>query len=189
MSNLRTSIAHGDNADAENPSRQRDSRARQRNNLFVSAVLSSDNGYGSAIVRNLSETGALVEAPVLPPPGTKIRLRRAGLEVPGTIVWQNHRRAGLKFQSPISVDDWLPGAARKHQALVDRMVDEVRTKAVAQPSSEAGPEEVIWNAEKIATLIERIAARLSGDDRIVAEHSEELQQLEIAVQHLRRLPY
>jgi hypothetical protein len=68
------------------------------------------------------------------------------------------------------------------------MIDEVRTKAVERPGSVAGAKEVIWNAEKIAELIERMAARLSSDDRIVAEHSEELQLLEIAVQHLRRLP-
>ncbi len=188
MSTSRTLMTSGGYFEVEAPQARLDSRVRHRSNVFVAAALDSDFGSGPAMVRNLSEVGALVEGPILPPPGTRVRLRRGVLEVAGTLVWQNGRRAGLKFDSSIAVDDWLPSSSRKHQALVDEAVHNIRTSAldVHKPAASAG--QPGWNAEKIASLVQRVAEGLSADGRIVSEYSEALQQLEMAVQHLRRLP-
>ena len=185
MSNTQTSLTGAGYVTVESPPRRPDGRVRHRSNVFVSAALYSDDGSAPAMVRNLSETGALIEGPVLPPPGTKIRLRRGSFEVAGIVVWQISRRVGLKFDSSISVDDWLPSATRKHQALVDKMVHDVRTSALERHNPPSLPP--VWTADRIASFLECVAEEFSSDGRIVAEHSDKLQQLEIAVQHIRRL--
>ena len=185
MSNTQTMLSGGGYVTVESPPRRLDGRVRHRSNVFVSAALDSDGGSAPAMVRNLSETGALIEGPVLPRPGTQIRLRRGSFEVAGVVVWQNSRRAGLKFDSSISVDVWLLSAIGKHQTLVDKIVHDVRTSVVERHSPPSlAP---VWTAEKIASFLECVAEELSSDGRIVAEHSNQLQRLEIAVQHIRRL--
>lgn len=185
MSNTQSMLTGGGYAAVEPPPPRLDGRGRHRSNVFVSAALYSDGGSAPAMIRNLSESGALVEGPVLPPPGTQVRLRRGSFEVTGVVVWQNSRRVGLKFDSSISVDDWLPSATRKHQALVDKMIHDVRTSVVERlnpPSLEP-----VWTAEKIASFLECVAEEFSTDGRIVDEHSDQLQRLEIVVQRIRRL--
>ena len=185
MCNTQTMLTSVGHAAVELPPQRLDGRVRHRSNVFVSAALYSDSGSAPAVIRDLSESGALVEGPVLPPPGSRIRLRRGSFEVAGKVVWQNGRRAGLEFGSSISVDDWLPSATRKHQALVDEIVHDVRT-GVAERHNRPSLEPA-WTAEKIASFLERVAEEFSSAGRTVAEHSDQLQRLEIAVQHIRRL--
>lgn len=186
MSSSRTQTTYS-NGDAESPPHRVDNRARERSHLFVSVILNSDGGSAPALIRNLSQSGALVECPVVPPAGTRVRICRGDLEVGGVVIWQNGRRAGLKFDSSIAINDWLPNATRNHQALVDKMVHEVRTNAAGPRTAIPPDAQPVWTAGKIASLVEQVAEEFSRDQRIVAEHSDKLQQLEIAVQHIRQL--
>ena len=174
------------------PARCLESRGKARTNMFVSAALYHDGGCSSATVRNLSELGALVEAPVLPSPGTLIRLSRGALSVAGTVVWRRGGKAGLRFESAITVDEWLPTRSGRGQARVDEMVHQVRTGAApkvdhtpptAVSPALAAPKEL----EAIASSIERVAEALSSDPLVVAQHGWKLQQLEVGIQQLRRV--
>lgn len=160
--------------------------------MFVSAALYHDGGCSSATVRNLSESGALVEAPVLPSPGTLIRLSRGALSVAGTVVWRRGGKAGLRFDSAITVDQWLPTRLARGQARVDEMVHQVRTgvapKADGAAQSAASPALTAQQElEAIASSIERVAEALSTDPLVVAQHGWKLQQLEVGIQYLRRV--
>ena len=166
-----------------------DSRSTSRTNLFVSAALYGDGDCCAAKIRNLSATGALVEAPVLPSAGTQIRLRRGNLEVGGEVVWCEGGRAGLKFTSVITVADWLPRRQGADQARVDEIVHQVRMGPAHarfdQPNrlTDAAPSQDI---EAATSLIERVADALTTDAHVVAHHGWKLQQLEVAVQQIRR---
>jgi len=187
MFSSRTRTASGAYGQVERPSRELDCRSRHRNNVFISATLYGEENSYPVTVRNLSESGALVEGPALSRAGTRFRLRRGSLEVAGAVMWQKGSNAGLQFDLLIAVDDWLPNAMRKHQALVDKMVHDVQLGFQKRRGPPSTHEQAVWNAERIALLVEWIAEEFSSDGRIVAEHSEKLQQLDIAVQHLRRL--
>lgn len=160
--------------------------------MFVSAALYHDGGCSSATIRNLSEFGALVEAPVSPSPGTSIRLSRGALSVAGTVVWRRGEKAGLKFESAVAVAEWLPTRLGRGQARVDEMVHQVRTGAAPRldhtPQTAASPTLAApQELEGIASSIERVAEALSSDPLVVAQHGWKLQQLEVGIQRLRRV--
>ena len=176
----------------EAPARQLETRSSARTNLFVAAVLYSEDGNCPVKVRNLSECGGLVEASTLPAAGTDVRLCRGSLVVPGKVVWQRAGRAGLRFASAITVADWLPNNHSRHQSRVDDLVHQVRTGRADHPdthtaeaSSKAASASNPVNA--IASAIERLADELAADPYMIANHSWKLQQLEMTVQQLRRV--
>lgn len=177
---------------SEAPPRSLDGRSGQRTNLFISAVLYGDGDHCPAKVRNLSEFGALVEASVLPSPGTDVRLCRGSLAVVGQVVWRRAGKAGLRFNSAITVDDWLPGGRNRDQARVDDIVQQVRTGSVpaAETAESQSPKNALAGAqelEAIASSIEQLAEALATDQSVIVNHSWKLQQLEVAIQKLRRL--
>lgn len=176
----------------EAPARQLESRSSPRTNLFVAAVLYSEDGNCPVKVRNLSECGGLVEASTLPPAGTDVRLCRGSLVVSGKVVWQRAGRAGLHFASAITVADWLPSNHSRHQSRVDELVHQVRAGRPDQPdmlSAEANSKATSASnqVDAIASAIERLADELAADPYMIANHSWKLQQLEMTVQHLRRV--
>lgn len=174
------------------PARCLESREGARTNLFVSAALYHDGGCSSARVRNLSEFGALVEAPVLPSPGTSIRLSRGALSVAGTVVWRRGGKAGLKFECAVTVAEWLPTRQGRGQARVDEMVHQVRTGAAPKVdfTAQAAVSPTLTTPQElqaIASSIETVAEALSSDPVVVTQHGWKLQQLEVGIQKLRRM--
>jgi hypothetical protein len=176
---------------SERPSRELEARSSRRTNLFVAAMLYSEGGNSPAKIRNLSEYGALVEASVLPPAGTLVRVCRGSLAVRGQIVWQRGGRAGLKFDSAIAVADWLPTGITRHQSQVDAMVHHVKTGCAARepasPGSRPAAESVQIQLEAAAASLERMADELCSDPHVLVHHHRTLQQFEILVQRLRRI--
>ncbi len=167
-----------------------ESRSAQRTNLFVTAVLHSEGKGSPARIRNLSASGALIDASNLPPAGTPVRLCRGSLHVAGKIVWARGGKAGLTFISHINVAEWLPDNVRRHQARVDEMVQQVRAGAApaavgAATAALATPPAA--ELSKLASLIESVAEALAADPHVIKEHSWKLQQLETAIQSIRRL--
>lgn len=175
----------------EVPRRRLDGRSHERKNLFVAAVLYCDGGCSPAKIRNLSESGALIEAAVVPPPGTRIRLRRGSLEVGAKVVWQKRSSAGVKFDAAVCVVDWLPTAKNAHQTAVDQMVHQVRMADRSDlphaTETRSAPGEAAQEIRATADMLEQIAERLAADSRVVVAHGDRLQQLDLAVQRLRRL--
>lgn len=88
-------------------------RLETRNNIFVVAVLFADGQPGMPVrVRDVSGSGAQVEAANLPPLGTRVTLVRGDRSVAGRIAWNRSGRAGLSLVGPVHVPDWLPNARR-----------------------------------------------------------------------------
>src|SRR5689334_6559710 len=97
-------------------------RVESRSNIFVMATIYAAGSSTPVRVRNMSPSGALVEAAELPPAGTSIRLSRGSLEVIGDIMWVDEHRAGVRFAGPVRVGDWLPQGKRgSGQQLIDEM--------------------------------------------------------------------
>lgn len=165
-------------------------RVERRTNLFVSARLSWGQGFAPVVIRNLSASGALVEAAVLPAPGSSVELSRGRLRVRGRVIWCQERRAGLELSSRIIVSDWLPQGSAVAQARVDRVIHDLRggdcAKTAAASSLPEAPEtgtlfeELTELKQKIESAVEQLAA----DPSVIAEHADKLQLLDMVAHRL-----
>ena len=86
--------------------------------MFLVATLYFNGASSPVRVRNMSGTGALVEGASLPPSGASVILRRGALEAPATTAWSETGKAGLAFDGPVEVSDWLPTKDGKRQTQV-----------------------------------------------------------------------
>ena len=58
-------------------------------------------------IRNLSRSGALIEGEVVPSAGSTVEVLRNNHSVRAEIVWSKPGRCGVKFDSPIIIEDWV----------------------------------------------------------------------------------
>jgi hypothetical protein len=169
-------------------------RLEPRSNIFVAATLYASGGSTPVRIRNMSRSGALVEAAALPPSGTAMRLSRGPLSVAGEIIWVAGSKAGLHFSSGIAVADWLPNGNRgSGQQLIDEMVHQSRLGAIPKtgaPVEEPSPARIAATAEELLRLqhmLERAGEELAGDASIAARHVMALQLLDGVTQALAKL--
>lgn len=166
-----------------------------RTNMFVMATIYAGTGSAPVKVRNLSSSGALIEGPVLPHPGTQVRLSRGGLSITADIVWQKDGRAGLRFESVVSVADWLPhGRAISAQQRVDEIVQQAKdtsngmlpVASIDYPGSQIAKLSAT-DLTRLRLAIQSLAEDLAADPAAVERHGSKLQTLDIAAQALGRL--
>ena len=172
-----------------------------RKNLFLTATLAAD-GIGRAVrVRNLSASGALVEAATLPPAGSPATLQRGSLIAHGMIVWRAEGRGGLQFADPIDLTEWIPGAAGDGQMQVDCAIAESRGACAVADAPMAGGDAMAAidpglrrrTADELAFVSRRLEAlgdSLTNDAHVVMRHAASLQELDISMQilgHIARL--
>lgn len=149
----------------------------------------------TVIVRNISERGAMVEAPCLPDKGSAVELIRADLRAVGAVAWQEGEKAGLEFTERLSLGRWAPGLRHRGQMEVDRVIAEVRGKSTPVGNNAPGPSlslEILdfRLGEELGMLSRRIGRALqslSGFAPVIARNPRDLQELEIVEQHLARL--
>lgn len=143
----------------------RDSRAGHRSNVFLMAALTGSMGSGAVRVRNLSASGALLEGAVLPNQGENALLRRGGLSVAGEIAWSRGSQCGMRFDSRVSVEDWVRRAGPEAQQNIDAAIAEFRggrnvpaarlspiSKPERRPGSSGAAAEILKACERIAAL-------------------------------------
>lgn len=174
-------------------------RSHQRKAMFVTANLSSSGMTGNVRVRNISDSGALIEADTLPPVGERVKLRKGELSATGTIIRREGKQAGIRFERLVNAIDWLPNKAHS-QLMVDIAFETIkprfeggpptanaaanaRAEAIALPSSPATRDEL----EGIADMLDALADRMSEDPVILASYLDKLQVLDIASQKLRKV--
>lgn len=167
-------------------------RLESRNNMFVTATIYAPEGSTPVRIRNMSRSGALVEAAGLPPTGTAIRLRRGSLEVIGNIMWVDAHKAGVRFTSSVRVADWLPQGKRgTGQQLIDEMVHQARlgTVARAAPSDRAELANVTFADElnQLRYMLERAGEELASDSAVATQHVAALQFIDGVAQSLAKL--
>ena len=165
-------------------------RRDQRSHLFVAATLYSDAGSAPVRIRNMSQSGALIETPVIPDPGTAVVLKRGGLEAAGRIAWKVEGKAGIAFSARVNVGDWLSRQVRGHQEQVDEIISGLRSGkqsgSAADGPSIAGGASIDTELRALRADLVRLGDGLAGDAILVATHPE-VQLIDIALQRVDRM--
>lgn len=164
----------------------RELRVESRSNIFVMATMYAAGGSIPVRVRNMSRTGALVEAPALPQAGTVVRLSRGSLTALGNVMWAGDGRAGLRFDGPVTVTDWIPlGKRGSGQQLIDEIVHRARLSGGAQTAP--ATVEIADEMVQLRQMLERVGEELASDSAVAMQHGPALQMLDSVVQGLSKL--
>ena len=147
--------------------------------MFLVATLTAEGTSVPVRVRNLSPTGALVEAPGLPAAGSPVVLRRGTLEASGSVAWVQAGRAGLSFTMPVIVSAWLPTKQSARQAQVDRIAfgakhaarDTGAMPAIAEPVF-MSPAVALADLVRLRAELDHLGELLAQDAAVAANHPE-----------------
>ena len=172
-------------------------RTAERSGTFLKARLETPGDIvRDVVVRNMSESGALIEGKDLPALGMAA-LVRGDLRVETRIVRCEGRQRGLHFREPVQLLRWLPHFAMRD--IVEASEDERRLedRRAASPGRRAGDRRPAGNlaiheriAEELALLERKIGQTLDGfadDPLMVMRHARGLTRLESGQQLLRGL--
>lgn len=174
-------------------------RVAPRTFLMLAATVQTGADVFSVRIRNVSETGALIEGECLPLAGEPIHLSRGDTAIDGVVAWATGIRRGVHFNHPVPVDVWragkpiLPSSSQKRADAIQLAArDGHGPAALPQP-----PPEERWIAqldtrmgEEIAfvqRLIEALGDELIADPAILHRHGQVLQNIDIASQILGHL--
>jgi hypothetical protein len=174
-----------------------------RKNLLLAASIEAGTLCAPVRIRNLSETGALIDGVALPEIGMNLILRRLEVEIGATVVWRMGGRCGIRFAGNVSVDDWAIGKRRpahfhEHsQAGVDARQAAVRSgifSLTADDSADTVPLRADMLETRIAEelvdvrrALDAVGDTLSDDASILQQHGGALQQIDVACQILGEL--
>jgi hypothetical protein len=173
-----------------------------RKNLLLAATIEAGALKAPVRIRNLSESGAMLDGAALPDVGTTFMLRRLEIEIGGTVVWREGGRCGVAFDGKVSVDEWsagVPQAPRlgaRGQARVDEIQSVLRSGGqlpidVPSPTKPIPPAELNRRiAEEIdhaGRLLESVGDELTDDPVLLQRHGEALQRFDIACQIISHL--
>jgi len=173
-----------------------------RKNLLLAATIEAGALKAPVRIRNLSESGAMLEGAALPDIGATFMLRRLEIEIGGTVVWREGGRCGVAFDGKVSVDEWsagVPQAPRlgaRGQARVDEIQSVLRSGGqlpidVPSPSK---PIPLVELNRRIAEeidhawrLLDSVGDELTDDPVLLQRHGEALQRFDIACQIISHL--
>ncbi|MGA9583183.1 MAG: PilZ domain-containing protein [Allosphingosinicella sp.] len=178
-------------------------RVAPRTNLLLAATAEVGGRSLPIRIRNLSETGAMIEGAGLPEAGTALILMRGDLQVAATVAWAAGSRRGVRFGGPTPVNEWTGGKPRAIDCtgLRDqRRVDAIQAEARAQPvtgralrSNEApatSPASQDLDARLadelgyVQRLLEGLGDELIADLLLIQRHGKSLQSLDLVGQIL-----
>ncbi len=175
-------------------------RRTPRFNLFLAATIEAGRTHAPVRIRNLSETGAMLEGAAFPPLGATLTLRRQEMEVVGEVVWTRPPRCGMRFRDCVTVAEWISGKRARPafgQARVDAIQAAVRSgEAMAEapaPHAEADrrktslDEALARELAHVQGLFKAISEELIGDPAVVERHLRLLQNFDIGDQILGHL--
>ena len=189
------------------PEKGPEDRASPRTNLLLSATAEVGGRLLPVRIRNLSETGAMVEGTGLPDAGMKLVLTRGDLHVSAVVAWAAGARRGIRFDGPTPVQEWT-GAAKprpldctglRDQRRVDAIQAEARADAAAgramrAPASPEPPSAAAASPDLdsrladelgyVQRLLEALGDELISDLFLVQRHSQSLQKLDLVGQVL-----
>jgi hypothetical protein len=182
-------------------------RAARRTNLMLAATIAAEGRILPVRIRNVSETGALVEGAALPDKGVTLELTRGNLRVPATVAWSGGGRCGIHFDRPTPVNEWTGGKPKpldptglRDQRRVDAIQAEARVgvgaAAPSRPPASPGSSDEARDhlrarlADELAyvqRLLESMGDDLVTEPIVVAHHSRTLQNMDVASQILAHL--
>ena len=88
-------------------------RDRKRSRVFLHAQVGSAAGRFEARIRDISTTGALLEADVLPEAGAHIHLACGRTSIYGRVVWAKGGWFGVEFHAPLQASRLVDPAGVK----------------------------------------------------------------------------
>ncbi len=88
-------------------------REPKRWRVFLSAEVESGLESFSARIRDISETGALLESDFVPTPGETLRLTCGDAHAEGKVMWADRGWFGVEFLVPLEGDDLVDAAGAK----------------------------------------------------------------------------
>ena len=114
-------------------------------------------------------------------------LKRGSLRASGRIAWKGGRKAGIRFDSPIFVADWMSQKVSAQQGQVDELVSSLKSGSGHTRAPEAqSPETVELEIMMLRADLLSLGNALVGDAILVATHPE-IQALDIALQRIDRI--
>lgn len=164
-------------------------RQQQRTHLFVAATLYADTGSTPVNIRNMSQSGALIEGSVLPDVGKRITLKRGRLQVAASIAWRVERKAGVRLESAVHVSDWMARQLSSAQERVDAMLSIARDDPLSASATAAnglGRDSIETELGQLRVELIELEHALTADVIVVATHPE-IQTLDISVQRIDRI--
>lgn len=179
-------------------------RVAPRTNLLLAATAEVGGRSLPVRIRNLSETGAMLEGAGLPEAGMPLILMRGDLQVAATVAWVAGGRRGVRFAGPTPVNEWTGGKPKAIDCtgLRDqRRVDSIQAEARADPplgralrSTEAAapPSALSPDLDKrladelgyVQRLLEGLGDELIADLLLIQRHGKSLQSLDLVGQIL-----
>ena len=123
--------------------------------LMLAATVSCGAAIYQIRIRNVSETGALIEGADLPEAGQEILLSRGQTEIDAIVAWASGSRRGVHFSRPVAVDTWRAGKPATAPPISQTRVDRIQ----AAPRAEV----------RLLAKLVKGAAQLSywGDDALM----------------------
>jgi hypothetical protein len=180
---------------ADNGSRRRLSRSK----LLLAGSIESAGMKSPVRIRDLSETGALLEGPAFPAVDSILTLTRLAVQIDARVVWHRPPKCGVEFQGQISIPEWIsgkPGPVNFGQARVDGIQAAIRagTPIPSDVSVADLPVDLHSLDDRIGTeltamqgLLEAMSSELSGDPDVVHRHCAVLQNFDLVSQTLGHL--
>jgi hypothetical protein len=182
----------------------REIRGSKRNHGFLAATVDVAGETWKVRLRNISQTGALIEAPSKLHIGTPVVLSRLHVSIPAVVVREDKNCAGLSFHEPIAagtVDVLRIGAgASKHELPAPAGL---RVRAAAAAGARNGKQPLPptglrpsrdpmdgWLARELQyaqSILEQISQPISNDHVLLRKHGASLQKLDFVSQLLGQL--
>ncbi len=91
-------------------------RGSPRSRVLLSATIKNAFGEHPVKIRDISSTGAMIQAPVVPPVGSRLLLIRGEILVAATVVWTGSGKYGLHFHGVIDEAAMLVAVASARNA-------------------------------------------------------------------------
>lgn len=167
-----------------------------RKNLMLAATIEADTVTAPVKIRNMSETGAMIDGAALPEPGSQVILHRLDLSIAARVMWNEGGRCGLKLAGTVKVDEWIAGAKQpeKHGSLGQLRVDKIQSairSGSALPAEPATPPShfavstpvdgrIAQELAEVKLALDAIGDELTDDADILTRHEKALQKLDIA---------
>lgn len=155
----------------------------------MAATLYADGGSTPVNIRNMSQSGALIEGALLPDVGIRVALKRGQLHAIGWIAWRVDRKAGVRLETAVHVSDWMSRHGGSGQERVDALLSIVRSDAPGDGGAPDGAAEAASIEAELALLradLTGLGSALTGDAILVATHPE-IQAIDISVQRVDRI--
>jgi hypothetical protein len=151
---------------------------------MLSASIEAGALKGQVRIRNLSESGAMIDGAALPEVGTALILRRLELEIGAMTVWRAPGRCGIRFDGTAAVDEWVAGLRRsprpadRGQARVDAIQSAIR-RAAPLPSADVPTSRIPLDSDELES---RIAEELAYVGRLLDAVGDELTENPVILQ-------